>query len=1053
MIELNESTFLYQYPMLIRDPKHMVKISSKTIDDKDKQPDQFLTRFAQYVPDNIEVHRSSLFSNFTIDNDYLKKVSVKEIDNPFGKSGDKTHAICFNNLAVFKTTTVEELKYMLAYVFELNITNINIQFRGTLNKNNVCSNGVPEALKEQGNVHNHQIRMTQIVGDLMVQTISIGNCAISVEIVYNTDNRNNIYEEVFYNNYHITATYVKKLLINTDKQKVVKYPLHMNISQLTVTLMYCGPKKTHANIDISRLFNLHHAGKLFSKIYIHSDNIDQYMATPRQMQYIKSTINGTNVFKGINSMYNTCSLYLGLDIDKGFALHHFEVCTNMTINVVFTNTNIIHTYDQLMNIMKTWLDNNLELWLKKLRISECVYNIGFNVLNYVPILSGINSSVNVNGVGISDIENLSEIMLQNIPQLKFPTRTSIQFSGYSFFNIGCYYKVMYQSLVHEFLTSNILYKDMFPVVHVGMNGTNDLTISITNSNTLFEAMFMYAYVIGSFKKILQYEGTIESAGKLDIEVIRKNAMKYNKNLLKILMKIDPALFGTRKIGKNVRSFSGLCQKAKQRVVPITVTEYDYLKNIVPDSVTNLRNQTFPEQRLYLFCPYKKYSFLNFHHFPNQLCIVRCTTKPSNKTQYNYCVNSLGAEYQSNIQNKYENQTITLYNPLITRGRKCRLPEELKFVLVDYVLLKLNINVSANKYCLSTFDKHAFVIRRDPLNNRYAILSEYNDELDYVLILQSELNEEFFIFINEVTGKPLIFSMNPEIKRFFIDRVQKTEAQFNFFNYLEKLLRTNISQYYNKINKEILNILKNQFDLKYIINGKFIRGIIWKNSVCLTPMFYWQFEDTDIHVVQLFKAIDDLIKGKYDVPSIEWFDKIYIKELYMDYISQKIRMINFYGNNMLVKPFELTHKWSGLDVMTFDYEAILLNLYNINIGENDKFVDTQIQKFQIGEILKNYIYIYIMEFGAIDEKTLTDKLISLNIVFEGNTFIDYADRHKKDMVLWRTSKINRDDYNDYIEKYQSFDVNDNIKNIYEKFQNEIQLKCGKDEVIHSKIITI
>ena len=56
---------------------------------------------------------------------------------------------------------------------------------------------------------------------------------------------------------------------------------------------------------------------------------------------------------------------------------------------------------------------------------------------------------------------------------------------------------------------------------------------------------------------------------IDVAAIRANGAKYGKRLLKILTKMDPVLFGPRYVGKKQRSYSGLCQKNKQRPIPIT----------------------------------------------------------------------------------------------------------------------------------------------------------------------------------------------------------------------------------------------------------------------------------------------------------------------------------------------------------------------------------------------------------------------------------------------------------------------------------------------------
>ena len=39
------------------------------------------------------------------------------------------------------------------------------------------------------------------------------------------------------------------------------------------------------------------------------------------------------------------------------------------------------------------------------------------------------------------------------------------------------------------------------------------------------------------------------------------------------MALDPILFGKRKVGNKTINYSGLCQKYKQRVVPIAEEEY------------------------------------------------------------------------------------------------------------------------------------------------------------------------------------------------------------------------------------------------------------------------------------------------------------------------------------------------------------------------------------------------------------------------------------------------------------------------------------------------
>lgn len=281
-------------------------------------------------------------------------------------------------------------------------------------------------------------------------------------------------------------------------------------------------------------------------------------------------------------------------------------------------------------------------------------------------------------------------------------------------------------------------------------------------------------------------------GKIDVAAIRANGAKYGKRLLKILTKMDPVLFGPRYVGKKQRSYSGLCQKKKQRPIPITENEYNELMKIpeLKQSITRIQNQTFSDQKICLFCADKTFNFLNYHHFPNQKCIVRCTSKSSNKTQYEYCTNELNTDNKVVITNKYENQTITLYNVLISKGRKCKLPEELKNILSNYILIKLEEDKRIDQYCMTNYNKHAFILQREIVNtqqitvcDKYSILTDYSNEFDYVLVLKSESDQNYFLFINEGNNKPLILSEHQEILNFFISHLKQTNDNNNLVRYI------------------------------------------------------------------------------------------------------------------------------------------------------------------------------------------------------------------------------------------------------------------------------
>lgn len=1057
MLDLNIATFLYNKAITIYDTDSILKfddkISSKlTFKPVNDKYNKFFIKLSDDIPSNIKDTSDTLFGTLNVDNEFLKVSTIREETD---ENNEKINVLYFPNICLFKTCTFATLQYIIAYIFNINITNVRYSLKLSDSDKNLCTNKYDMTTLTKRNkckFHHELTEKNETNINVFKDTISIGDNDISIYISDNNDNKLNSYEDVFYKNYYQTAIYYRRLINNLKRQKIDKYNLHYNISQIVVSLIYFDDPAGHSNINITKLFNIHHVG-YFSKIYIHSDELDSFQANSRPMQYVKVHNSTTNVYKGITSTYNTCALYWGLEIDKGIILQRIEVNSNMSINFVFNNIDSKNNYDVLVSKLKEWMDENMITVLKKIQLEECVYNTVFKVRNYIAIFSSISASANVNNITLSDIDGLNELLLQETCKLKFKTRTSIQLNGYGFYTLGSMYRMLYLNGVHEFLTNNIMYKDFLPTIHVGLNGSNDLTISISNCFSHEELLFTFAMILSGFNT-LDNNSTAIKYSEMNLDNIRARSTKYGKNLLKILENIDPRLFGPRQIGKSTRSFSGLCQKHKQRAVPITKDEYEYLRTIVPDSVVNVKNQTYPEQRLYLFCPYDKFPFLNYHIFPNQLCIIRCTTKPSNKTQYNYCANALDAEHVSTIQNKYENQTITLYNPLITKGRKCRLPEELKLVLVDYVLLKINSELSIQEYCLNNYDKYPFIIRRNPYKETYSILTEYNGELDYILILQSELNNDYFIFLNNTNNfKPLLFSENEEIRKFFISNIRKTNSQYNFFNFLEKIFKSKLSQYYEKMIKEILETIVDIYDIKFVMHDNFIHGIIWNNTLYNTPKLFWMFEDfLEDSITTLTDVFNLVAAGIINFPLITHFDDKQIDTLYQDYTDKKIHMIKYYNTLLFVTPFDMSAKWNTKDIIVFDSNAMMVNYCNINIDKNYNINNSHIRSLNIQDVLTNYAYIFMMDYDYYDAESIMDRLKVLNVLTRNESNITYTDDKYETYVSWRNSKINRDEAESFIDDWAINTIYDNVKTIYTKLINELEFRVYKDEIIVPKIIT-
>lgn len=1130
-----------------------VDLKTKNADDVLKMRSVNVDQLRKFKLSYLEIPTEQPYEDYNIDN--LKRDNPNKLKKPKSDNDDKDESleggakkdiptrkiplITFTDMTLFKSTTLMDLKYIIAFELNINVTNIRTRIRDVGNlifpqsklvtdssyewvhqlymkemmksssKNKIINETFdinqsispfllptsnddpinpfinPTITTEQSTTNTKQSSSTKnsdvstfTINELTDKTVSIGNNPIIITIVKNSDSRANIYEEIFYPNYLTTASYYKSIMSHAEKQKMSEMNFSLNIQQVVIKLIYKGPPEAHANINIVKLFNMNHVNEKCSKIYLQSKIYDDFRCSTREYQYIKVFKNTANHFKGIDSLYNTCSFYLSENIidpqsqrNSGIIAYHMDVAENMTLTFSFTNTNTKNDYDYIMDMCLSYIANNAIKILRKIKINETIYNTEFRYDYYIPVIDNISAGFNISNTTIEDLSHITEIMDQEIPTTKFRTRSSICFSCYSFYNLAYWYHMMYLGNSHEFLTSPIVFKDIFPYIHCMFNDeTHEMNVTLVRMSSFENLRYCASLIIASVNKpstnIVEDIKFIDvSTGKIDINAVRKMADKYDKKLLKLLTKLDPVLFGPRYVKTQQRSYSGLCQKKEQRPIPLTDEEYEELlkHDEFKPSITRLQNQTYPEQSLCLFCADKEFKYLNYHHFPNQKCIIRCTSKPSNKNQYDYCIKELNAENTIKIDNKYENQTITLYNTLITKGRKCRVPEEIRPVLANYILIKLDIDSDKiENYCLDTWGKHAFIIQRvmseydsTMVCNKYSILTDYSSDVEYVLILKSEADDSYFAFITEGNNpKPLSLNDNAEIKDFFVTHVKQTNDNNNLLRFVEKVFNANFSHYSTYSMREIIHSLRVDFNLKYFVHDNYIYGVLVGNTVYMTPKLHWIFDsDGGVHNINLFTLGNNIKSGEYTGPSIETLSFKHIRTIYVDYNSQQVKMIRFDATDMFIKPFIITSKYANIDTVQFDYNAYLQTL--ITTGRTSFMInnkDTDVMNFEIGNVINTYIYIYLMRNNAIKKSEFFKFMANIGAITNGATYTRYCDKGLKNFISWRNSRINVDTFVKYLNKYINFDVNEVIATNYQILRNEMNTTLMNNEVIDMKIIT-
>lgn len=948
------------------------------------------------------------------DRSFILKSERRNRDN-------KLNVTSFPNFPLFKICTISEFRFILAFIFETNISNISVR-----------------------KINYFDDKYTQEAYD---EAVSIGNDNFDINIS-RISGKMGMFSDGFYKNYEEIREYMTSIS-NLHKDKIVISPI---IQWVMVQLKYTNAEAespSGANqivVDIVKLFNLHSPGK-FNRIYIHSDALDSFMSNPRPYQYLKMSNKGINVFKGVVSKYNACVLYYGDKINSGIILSRIEIYPDGSIIFAFNNMSTINTLDEIQNSIQIWMKQHSRSLLDDLLIGNCTYISKFSTNKYSWEFADISGSATFDKTTLSDINSVTNIFRQNIPSMKFTTKTSIQFNGYGFNSNGSLRQTEYLRRMAPSITLGLLQKDLLPNVHVSADIRGTITITISGAFNYDNLYCNIAMIAGMFKhEVLP----IISTRVMSVAGIRKKCASISSNdLLNKLKDIDSLTFGSREVPtqsgkKRDKAYSGLVQKTEQRPVPIEFDEYMYLRSAAPKSVVDIMNQT-TKSRLYLFCPDPEHTIFNYHKMPgNQLCVPRCTKGPSGKPQYLICSNMFDSNDIIDMGTKYENTGITVFNPLLSIGRKCQLPIELSSI-GTYILMRIDPGNNLQSYIRNEYEKEVIHIHRMYGSESYKMLTDYNSRNDYVICLTDEsVANSYFLIINERGESPLLLSKEPNLRNFIASHNIKTTSQLNFFSYISRLISMSLDDLYDQSITDIFQILYDEYGFTYVIKGKNIIGVIWDKLFYLTPIVPWSFDNT-----KLFILLRDMLSKPIRLPSINDFDPEYISKVYMDYSTSEIKMIEFSDVGVLIKPTRITSKISHINVLYFDFNSVMYSLFDI--GKSKKQSDQSFSS--IFKVIDNILLSYIIHIGEISEIS-KDNLISfgesIDVITKSKTKIEFIP--DSDIPFWRNCQISINDISRYMAKSNKISLDNIISTLYDKIMQDLSITLPSNTILESKILT-
>ena len=857
-------------------------------------------------------------------------------------------------------------------------------------------------------------------------------------------------------------------------------------------------------IDIVKLFNMTKVSQNIKKITIHDNVFTEYNNEDRETQYVKTFEGISEPFKNTFSRFNCCVIYTSSEVFPSIMLSRIEFYNCGMIKCCFMITDPEMTFEDIDAKLQQYFSKDSsdkkggKFWqtLEKTHVDECIYDDSFTIFSLEPSYGQFSFIYNVDDtdkdVSVS-LDRFSVISNQTVPHTVYKTNTSIFISGYSMDSSSVRKHHSYTKTFRPMVTETTLRLDVMSHIHVQCLDDNNAVIYFTKIYTWDDLLMNAALVLPLFsekcwnksgeKNVTQKPGSV-LPDEILLEKIRKKYQKIpTKKGIKKLNEIDPILFGTRVINeRDIRPYSALAQKKEQRVVSITRHEYDVIKRINNEYAANVKNQSQSSQRLYLFCPWEVYPFLNYHHYHNQLCIPKCTTNITKRTQYIYCANQLEAKDYSTTFDGDSSKMIVYYTPLLLEGRKCFPPDELSVICENYLLTKYPGNINIAKLTMDKYGCLPFIILRDNVSKKYIIQTELvMDEEEnnrYMLVIQSELDHGYFLVIDD-EDTPFIIHEHEEFMKFVLSIQREHNEGNSVFDFIQDIFpKTRIPP-----NTTFINAIKILQDMKvkFVVNPfkEYIIGVIvGGHYLSIPPIKNISGVDT-MSIGTVISAVGTSFK----LPPLDLFNERFITKYFVEYSAEpsknhapghdssshtdeslpkngeknvsghevsgqesfqggrkplrRICAIEYKGIIELIHPVR-EDAVESLDkpFILFDYHGYME--YFARISSKRIFVKN-IQDSQQDNIIKKIIAMHIF-IGTISGRTMTKH-------FADETKIIFYDN----ILSWKNSKISEKDYTRVWNKYFAHLSNIELIDIVYGILND-NMTVDDNDIIFSKIIT-
>lgn len=831
----------------------------------------------------------------------------------------------------------------------------------------------------------------------------VGNKSFSFTIKSSTKSRINGYA-------NISLPIINKI-VNTTTSTSNKYKVHERVSEI----QYCLYNMDVSNIDIVRLMNLNNTSGLFSRILLHSFKLNDFNDERSNGKiYLKSRIKAIDPSYGVETYRNVCTFYYNKrisDKENYIRLHQINVFQNGIITLTFKNINFDYSFSSLIDSIERFLSSSFKKIFSEIHIEEAIYMERLPV--FIHKFMCCNYAVEIHAkTKISQVHFINSIPgFKSVYSMYTSQRT---FAPQSY---GSSTDLLMEKThnITQYYQETLLNYNYATLVQVNVNERNTL-ISINNVTDFDFGMVIVSLLMN---KLTIAEKEKKMHAKTTDDILEYLCSVDSKVRLKQLKDADPVMFNSRSINGRDNSYSQLVQRDVQR--PSVVSQEDYLivKKDKPDSCLELENQTTHE-RIYLICPFQSNPYANFHDFPNQLCVPKCTVNFSNETQYNICDKQLGGENFKSVSNEFSSTTIIRFNASIDTGRRCLPPTELQNIFSKNYFLKLPNEEVIQAYVGQKYSLRSFIIER--CNGYYNVLTEFVYPNEYALILREEGTNNHLILCDLDTRNPFIIRFNSDIS--FVQQLIKTSMYRHDVSFVIKYVNNVCKTDFDTSMKlmDFVRLFREKYDVKFINKQddiSVIIGFIFDHHVYSCPHFFnLGFQSINIRDVMYAKNV------KEPYPKISDLDLSGIYKQYVDFERQDVVAVNYFGTDILIMP---THqKLVEVDAEFIDYPPFIFTLFGFK-PEVISRPKSESSIIHVNDLLKLMVTILM-------EDRIEVNLDNLKKRFKNNVSTKNDLVFINNEVSWRESKIS-----DKLLKNINFDKFALTKLIYENIKSEYTIK--------------